>query len=260
MTPGYFATLGIPIRRGRAFDPSDQHRAVISESLARKYWNGEDPIGKSIRVRGKSLEIIGICGDTHLRPDPSPILYREWLDEPDAAQQVDLWSSEDPLTLAHAVKGVVRDMGGVVADVYRGSQLIEDTTWQQKQSAQVLSVFAALALALAAIGLYGVISLAIGRRTREIGIRIAIGARRGDVARLVLRESVRPVLAGLALGLATALVTNRLLSSLLHEVAPSDPLVLASVAGLVTLASLLACVAPLWRALRVDPMISLRCD
>lgn len=138
--------------------------------------------------------------------------------------------------------------------------MIEDTTWQQKQSAQVLTVFAALALALAAIGLYGVISLAIGRRSREIGIRIAIGARRGDVARLVLRESVRPLLAGLALGLATALATNRMLASLLHEVAPSDPLVLASVAGLVTVASLLACVAPLWRALRVDPMVSLRCD
>ena len=98
------STLGIPIRRGRAFDPSDQHRAVISESLAGKYWNGEDPIGKLIRVRGESLEIIGICGDTHLRPDPSPILYREWLDEPDAAHQVDLWSSEDPLALAHAVE------------------------------------------------------------------------------------------------------------------------------------------------------------
>ena len=233
---------------------------MISESLARKYWQGEDPIGKLIRVRGASLEIIGICGDTHLRPAPAPILYSEWRDEPDAAQQVDLWSSEDPLALAHAVKGVVRDMGGVVADVYRGSQLIEDTTWQQKQSAQVLSVFAALALALAAIGLYGVISLAIGRRTREIGIRIAIGARRGDVARLVLRDSVRPVLAGLALGLATALATNRMLASLLYEVAPSDPLVLASVAGLVTVASLFACVAPLSRVLRVDPMISLRCD
>jgi putative ABC transport system permease protein len=260
VTPGYFTTLGIPIRRGRAFDPSDQHRAVISDSLARKYWNGEDPIGKLIRVRGESLEIIGICGDTHLRPDPSPTLYREWRDEPDAAQQVDLWSSEDPQALSHAVKGVVRDMGGVVADVYRGSQLIEDTTWQQKQSAQVLSVFAALALVLAVVGLYGVISLAIGRRTREIGIRIALGARRGDVARLVLRESVLPVLAGLVLGLATALATNRMLASLLHEVAPSEPLVLALVAGLVTVTSLLACVAPLWRALRVDPMISLRCD
>lgn len=260
VTPGYFATLGIPIRRGRPFDPSDQHRAVISESLARKYWHGEDPIGKSITVRGASHEIIGICGDTNLRSVPAPILYSEWRDEPDAAQQVDLWSSENPLALTHAVKRVVRDMGGVVADVYRGSQLIEDTTWQQKQSAQVLSVFAVLALALAAIGLYGVISLAIGRRTREIGIRLAIGARRGEVARLVLRETVRPVLAGLALGLATALATNRMLASLLFEVAPSDALVLASVAALVTVASLFACLAPLLRALRVDPMISLRCD
>ncbi len=262
VTPGYFATLGIPIRRGRAFDTTDQRRAVISESLARKYWNGEDPIGKLIRVRGEPIEIIGICGDTRdfLLAEPAPMLYRTWRDEPDSAQQFDVRSSEDPLALAHAVKGVVRDMGGVVANIYRGSQFIEDTTWQQKQSARVLSVFAALALALAAVGLYGVISLAIGGRTREIGIRIAIGARRGDVARLVLIESARPVLAGLALGLATALAMNRVLASLLYEVAPSDPLVLASVAGLVTVASLLACGGPLWRALRVDPMISLRCD
>jgi putative ABC transport system permease protein len=262
VTPGYFATLGIPIRRGRAFDPSDQHRAVVSVSLARKYWNGEDPIGKSIRVRGEAIQIIGICGDTRafLLSEPAPTLYRTWRDEPDGVQQFDLRSSEDPLVLAHAVKRVVRDMGGVVAGVYQGSQFIEDITWQQKQSAQVLSVFAALALALAAVGLYGVISLAIGRRTREIGIRIAIGARRGDVARLVLRESVRPLLAGLSLGLATALAMNRVVASLLYEVAPADPLVLASVGGLVTIASVFACVAPLLRALRVDPMISLRCD
>ena len=261
VTPGYFATLGIPIRRGRTFEPSDQHRAVISGSLARKYWNGEDPIGKLIKVRGELIQIIGICGDTRLLlPEPAPILYRPWRDEPAAAQQLDLRSSEDPLALAHAVKGVVRDMGGVVAEFHRGSQLIEDTTWQQKQSAQVLSVVAALALALAAVGLYGVISLAIARRTREIGIRIAIGAHRGDVARLVLRESVRPLLAGLALGLAIALAMNRVLVSLLYEVAPSDPLVLASVAGLVTVASLFACVVPLSRALRLDPMICLRCD
>ena len=101
-----------------------------------------------------------------------------------------------------AVNGVVRDLGGVVAEVYRGRQFIEDATWQQKQSAQVLGVFAGLALVLAVVGLYGVISLAIGRRTREIGIRIAIGAARSDVAGLVLRESARPVLAGLVLGLA----------------------------------------------------------
>jgi len=192
--------------------------------------------------------------------DPAPILYRPWRDEPEHAQQVDIRSTSNPLALAQAVKGAVRDLGGVVAQVTQGRQIMDDMTWQQKQAAQVLGVFAGLALALAAVGLYGVISLAIGRRRREIGIRIAIGARRGDVARLVLHESVRPVLAGLALGLATALAMSRVVASLLYEVAPSDPLVLVSVAVAVAAAAMFACLVPLRRALRVDPIVALRCD
>ncbi len=262
VTPNYFATLDIPMHRGRAFDARDDHRAVISESLARKYWNGENPIGKLIRVRGESIEVIGICGDTRdaLLRDAAPTLYRPWRDEPDRAQQVDLRTSGDPLALAQAVTGVVRDLGGVVAEVYRGSQFIDDATWQQKQSARVLSAFAGLALALAMIGLYGVISLAMRRRTREIGIRLAIGARGGDVVGLVLRESVRPVLAGLVLGLTAALATSRVLASMLYRVAPTDPLVLGYVAVAVVMAAMFACLAPLRRALRVDPLVSLRCD
>ena len=262
VTPNYFATLGIPIHQGRAFDAADKHRTVINESLARKYWPGEDPIGQPIRVHGESIQIVGICGDTRevLLGDPAPILYRPWRDEPEHAQQVDIRSTSNPLALAQAVKGVVRDLGGVVAQVTQGRQIIDDLTWQQKQAAQVLGVFAGLALALAAVGLYSVISFAIGRRTREIGIRIAIGARRGDVARLVLRESVRPVLAGLALGLATALAMSRVVASLLYEVAPSDPLVLVSVAVAVAAAAMFSCLMPLRRALRVDPVVALRCD
>ena len=204
ITPDYFATLGIPIHRGRAFDPRDDHRAVISESLARKYWPGEDPIGKLIRVRRRidrdyrRLAAIraALCCATP----------RRFSTARGAASRIarsnrifEHWG--DPLTLARSVTGVVARLGGVVAEVYRGRQFIEDATWQQKQSARILSVFAGLALALAAAGLYGVISLAIGRRTREIGIRMAIGAKPSDVAGLVLRQSVSPVLAGLALGL-----------------------------------------------------------
>jgi putative ABC transport system permease protein len=262
VTPDYFVTLGIPIRRGRAFDARDDHRALVSESLARKYWNGDNPIGKFIRIQDESIQIIGICGDTRgaLLREPGPMLFRPWRDDPDAAQQIDVRTSGDPLALAGPVKRVVRDMGGVVAEVHRGSQFIDDLTWQQKQSARVLSAFATLALALAVIGLYSIISLAIGRRTREIGIRVAIGAHRSDVVWLVLRESTRPVLTGLALGLATALAMSRLVANTLYGVAPSDPMILASVFAVVTIAALCACLVPLWRALRVDPMISLRCE
>jgi ABC-type antimicrobial peptide transport system permease subunit len=178
----------------------------------------------------------------------------------DAHRRKSCFLSAQTPTLARAVTGVVRDLGGVVAEVYRGSQFIDDATWQQKQSARVLSAFAGLALALAMIGLYGVISLEIRRRTREIGIRLAIGARGGDVVGLVLRESVRPVLTGLVLGLTAALAMSRVLASMLYRVAPTDPLVLGYVAGAVVMAAMFACLAPLRRALRVDPLVSLRCE
>jgi predicted permease len=262
VTPNYFATLGIPIRQGHGFDAADSHRAVISESLARKYWNGASPIGKQIQLRGESIEIIGVCGDTRdvLLREPAPILYRPWRDDPDRAQAIEIRTSTDPLALTRAIHGLVRDLGGVVAGVFTGSQFIDDVTWQQKQAAQVLSVFAGVALALALMGLYGVISLAIARRTREIGIRVAVGAQPGNIVRLVVRESVRPLLAGLALGLAGSLAMGRLVLGMLFGVAPTDPLMLASAAGAVTIGAMVACLAPLGRALSVDPVISLRCE
>lgn len=262
ITPDYFETLGIPIHRGRAFDPRDDRRAVVSEALARKYWPGADPIGKLVRVGGQSIEIIGVSGDTRgaLLLNPAPILYLPWRSQPDRAQQLDIRTWGDPLTLARSVTAVVGALGGVVAQVYSGRQFIEDATWQQQQSARILSVFAGLALALAAAGLYGVISLAIGRRTREIGIRMAIGAKPSDVAGLVLRQSAVPVLAGLALGLGAALGMNRLIRSMLYQVTPSDPVVLASVALAVAAAAAFACLLPLRRALHVDPLCALRCE
>lgn len=262
VSPAYFWTLGIAIRRGRAFEARDDHRVVIGEALARKYWAGEDPIGKWIRVRGETLEIIGVCADTRdaLLRDPAPLLYRAWRDEPDRAQQLDVRSWQDPIALAHAVNGVVRELGGVVAEEHRGDDLVQDATWQQRQSARVLGAFAGLALGLAGIGLYGVIAIAVGRRRREIGIRVAIGARRVDVAGLVLRESARPLLVGLAIGLAAALGMSHWIASVLYGEAASDPWVLASVAGVVAGAAMIASAVPLARALRVDPVVALRCE
>ncbi len=262
VTPNYFATLGIPIRRGRSFDATDSHRGVISESLARKYWPGEDPIGKLVRVRGESIEIIGVSGDTRgvLLRGPAPIFYRPWRDEPDRAQQVDIQYTGDPMTLVRSVNGVIRDLGGVVAEVHRGREFIEDATWQQKQSARILGSFAALALGLALVGLYGVISLNVGQRTREIGIRMAIGARPADVAGLVMRQSLGPALAGLALGLAAALGMCRLLASMLYDVTPSNPMVFGLVTVAVAFATTFACLLPLWRALCIDPLVALRYD
>jgi putative ABC transport system permease protein len=259
VTPGYFATLGIPLLRGRAFDARDEHRAIISETLARKYWSRADPLGQTIRIRGESIEIVGICGDTRdvLLRDAAPILYRAWRDEPDRAQQVDLRTS---MALARAVNGVVRDLRGVVAEVQQGSAFIDDATWQQHQAAELMAAFALIALVLAAVGLYGVIAFTVARRTREIGIRIAIaiGARPADIVRLILTETARPVGIGLAIGLTGALAGSRLLATLLYQVTPTDPAILSAVAAAIAFAALAAAIRPLRRALTVDPNTALK--
>ena len=262
VTPSYFATLGIPLHQGRAFEAGDDHRAVISESLARKYWSGANPIGQVIRVRGESIEIVGVCGDTRdvLLRGPSAILYRAWRDEPDRAQQIDLRTFGEPLALVRAVNEVVRDLGGVVAEVRQASQFVDDVTWQQKQSARVLSAFAGLALALATVGLYGVISFAVSLRRREIGIRMALGARSGDVVTLVLRESLMPVGTGLAVGLILAQALNQSLKSLFYEVTPADPVILAAVTLSILIATIAASYIPTLRALAVDPATILRTE
>jgi len=265
--PGYFETFGIPLRRGRVFEDRE-HAAVaevvINRALARRYFAQQDPVGKSIKLDGETLEVIGVVADT--RPlvfgDPEPMVYRPLPERgshnDSRAGQLAVRTAGDPLALARAVTGVVRDLGGVVAEVGTMEHFVEDNTWQQEQAAGLLEWFAAIALILSTAGLYGVISFAVARRTREIGIRIAIGAPRRHVIGLVLRETFQPVMAGLAIGLAAALALSRFVAGLLYQVEPADPWVFASVAIIITCAALGSCGLPLRRALRVDPVVALR--
>lgn len=281
--PGYFETFGIALRRGRYFDDRDRGRVaggeavinqvVINETMARRYWapnsrpsGAEDPVGRSIKLDGETLEVIGVVADT--RPlvfgDPEPMVYRPLVDRgshnDSRAGQLAVRTAGDPLALARAVTGVVRDLGGVVAEVGTMEHFVEDNTWRQEQAAGLLEWFAAIALILSTAGLYGVISFAVARRTREIGIRVAIGAPRQHVIGLVLCESLQPVMTGLAIGLAAALTLSRLVAGLLYQVEPADPWVFASVAMVVACAALASCGLPLLRALRVDPVVALRCE
>ena len=278
--PGYFETFGIALLRGRDFE--DRGRAgageavinpvVINQTLARRYWTpegssgAEDPVGRSIRLDGETLEVIGVVADT--RPlvfrDPEPMVYRPLRaggSHSDLrAGQMAVRTAGDPLALARAVTGVVRDLGGVVAEVGTMEHFVENNTWQQEQAAGMLEWFAAIALILSTAGLYGVISFAVARRTREIGIRVAIGAPRRHVIGLVLRESLQPVMVGLVIGLAAALALSRFVAGLLYQVEPADPWVFASVAAIVAGAALGSCGLPLRRALRVDPVVALRSE
>jgi len=258
--PGYFETFRIPLRRGRYFDDRDQRRVILNETMARRCWPNDDPVGRSILLDGAPLEIIGVVADT--RPtvfrDPDPAVYRPLRDG--RAGQLGVRTAGDPMALASAVTDVVRDLGGVVAEVGTMQHFVENNTWRQEQVAALITVFAALALFLSTVGLYGVISFAVGRRTREIGIRVALGASRAEVIGLVLLETLRPVVLGLAIGLVAALFLGRFVAALLYQVQPADPVVLAAVALATASAALVACWLPLRRALRVDPLVALRCD
>jgi ABC-type antimicrobial peptide transport system permease subunit len=260
VSPNYFATLRIPLQRGRFFNDSDHHRAVINEAMAHREFPTEDPIGRSITLEGERLEIVGIAADTrsHLFVKEGPIVYRSSNDA--SASQIAIRTAADPLSLARAVRTAVAAQGGTVAEISTMEDFIQNDSWQHQQTATLTALFAALAFLLATVGLYGVISFAVARRRKEIGIRVALGARRKDVIALVLRESVMPVGTGLAAGLTLSLALNRSLKSLFYEVAPSDPLVLSAVVIAIAIATITASYIPTRRALNVDPATTLRAE
>jgi predicted permease len=260
VSPNYFATLGVPLKHGRFFADSDRHRAVINEAMARRYWPNEDPIGRMLTLEGEQLEIVGIAADTRSRlfEKESPTVYRSSKDA--RASQIAIRTSSDPLQLAKAVRDAVARQGGTVAEISTMESFVKSDSWQHEQTATLTALFAALAFLLATVGLYGVISFAVARRRKEIGIRVALGASRSAVISLVLRESVIPVSIGLTAGLMLSLALNQSLKSLFYEVAPADPLVLTAVTLSIAIATLAASYIPTRRALSVDPATTLRAE
>lgn len=260
VSPNYFATLAIPLKRGRFFTDADHHRAVINEAMARRYWPNEDPVGRTISLENESLEIVGIAADTRSRlfEKEGPMVYRSNRDAP--AGQIAIRTAVDPLSLARAVRDAVDRQGGAVAEISTMEDFIKNDSWQHEQTAALTTLFAALAFLLATVGLYGVISFAVARRRKEIGIRVALGARPGDVIGLVLKESMMPVGVGLAAGLVMALALNQSLKSLFYEVAPADPMILTGVALSILIATLAASYIPTRRALSVDPATTLHAE
>ncbi|HLH00149.1 MAG TPA: ABC transporter permease [Bryobacteraceae bacterium] len=270
VSPGYFAAMEIPILRGRPFEESDrEHNTVIvSARTAAALWPGENPIGKRIR-RGLDeepfSEIIGVVGDTRtdMKGEPPLIVYRTyWHAGNSMATNLALAirSAQDPVSLAAAVRAAVWSLDAEmpVPEMRSMRQLISASVAQRRFQAILLGGFAVSALLLAIIGIYGVISYSITRRRNEIGIRMALGAQAHDVKAMVLRQGMRPVALGLLCGLAMALVLGRVLSSLLYEIQPSNPIVLALVAFTLGAAAALACYLPARRAAAVDPSTVLR--
>ncbi len=270
-TADYFNVLSIPLRRGRFFSRFDRQGAapvaLISETMARRYWPDEDPLGKKITARlfGQPIncEIIGIVGDvrhTGLDSDPRAELFRPHLQSPYGSMTYVVRTAADPLTLLPAVKKEIWAINRNLPFTSTATieQLVSRTLDQRRFTLFLLSSFAALALLLAGVGLYGLISFTTRQRMHEIGVRMALGARPRDVARLVLREGLLMTLSGVAIGAAGAWTLTRFLSGLLYGVSATDPITFAALSLLLLVVALLACWLPARRATKVDPMIALR--
>jgi putative ABC transport system permease protein len=272
-SPGYFAAVGTPLLRGRDFAESDTADSVpvtiINSAMAKKYWAGEDPMGKQVGPLSRlypAATIIGIVADTKrlsLREEPPPEMYVPYTQKvwPSLlTMDVVLRTKVDPVSAAagarEAISSVDADLP--LANIATLETLVDGSVTQQRFAVLVLGAFGALALLLASIGMYGVISYSTMQRTQEIGIRMALGAQRRDVLGMVLGGGSRLAGLGIVIGLATALVLGHTMASFLYGVRPTDPLTLAGVSLLLLTVALLACYIPARRAMRTDPAIALR--
>jgi predicted permease len=270
--PGYFNTLRIPLLSGRFFTRDDRfdrpRTIIISRRLARQYFPGEDPLGKHIFLgaTGITYEIVGVVGDTlHRVGQPiQPTMYLPVLEGDSTPWGLALVvrTAGDPLKMAVPVQKVFAqlDPQQPVEDVFTLQQIVERSLGNASLSATLVLAFAALSLLLASVGLYGVLSYLTTQRTAEIGVRMALGAQRPQVLRLMLGDGLRPALYGLVLGLAAAAATVRLIRSMLYQTESLDPAVFAGVAAMLLAVAALACLIPAWRASRINPMLALRMD
>ena len=266
VSPGYFQTLHIALAEGRDIAERDRGRpvVVISAGLARKIWPGQDGLGRKVENgHDPPMEVVGITPDirsTSLEKDPVSIMYIPYWQRPQPAGSLLVRTAMQPAGMAAALRRVVWDTDGEVPipEVRTLEQVMAESVAQRRFQVLLIGLFASAALLLAAIGTYGVVAYAVGRRRAEMGIRMALGANRADVVRLVLRQGMAPVALGLAAGGAAALVLGKSLASLLFEVSPRDPAAFVVAAALLLAVSTGACLVPARRATRVNPVEALR--
>jgi len=270
-TSGYFQVLGIPLIRGRMFDQRDSadapHVAVISESLAHDRWPHQDPIGRTIEFGNmdgdpRLLTIVGIVGDTHeygLDEPPRPTVYVNLFQRPRAEMTVTMLSDADTRLVSSAARGILHDLDPQIPPSFQTfQQVYSESLGSRKFNVILIGFFGLTALLLASAGVFGVMAYAVSRRTREFGVRIALGATSGDVLRMVLGQGMRTILIGVAIGIVGSFALTQAVSSLLFGVTATDPVTFAGVTLLLIAVALLACYLPARRATKVDPMVALR--
>jgi predicted permease len=278
--PGYLTTMGIPLRQGPFFTDQDNERssnvAVIDEALAKKYFGAENPIGKRIHLGNDedSLQIVGVVGHVKqwdLGPDerqplqaqlyiPFRAMSDNILREGISGVNVVMRSDGAGLALWDSIRGAVQSHNSqnIITRPQTMNEVIAGTLARRRFSMTLLNAFAVVALLLASVGLYGVISYLVGQRTHELGVRIALGAGRRAVLRLVINHGMKMALGGVAIGLIAAFGLTRLMANMLYGVSPTDPVTFAAIALLLAAVAMAACLVPAWRATKVDPLVALR--
>jgi predicted permease len=274
VAPGYFATLGIPLRRGRDFTERDidigQRIAIVDEALARRFWpaypGGEDPIGQSVLIGGvnpKPALIVGIVGKVHQNLENSAwpdTVYTPFAQNPQASAMLAIRTEGDPLRFTRLIRERVRalDRDQPISEVQIMDELVEREVGQRRLIVKLLGSFAGVAVLLALIGIYGVISYSVTQRVAELGIRSALGAEQGDILRLIVGQGLGLTLAGIGLGIAGAFALTRLMKSLLFEVSATDAATFVEIGLLFVALALAASYIPARRAARIDPVMALR--
>jgi predicted permease len=273
VSPDYFKAIGVGLVRGRWLTPQDRDSinpsVLVNEQMGKIGFGGADPIGRRVRVGGDNdplATVVGVVRDfRHYRlPQPmGPAVYFPYAVHPTLGQTIVLrTTARDPHALVPEVRKVVQEIDPRVAlsAAQTFDEVVERSLWRQRLHGAVLGIFAALSLVLACIGLYGVLSYAVAQRTRELGVRIALGASSGDVVRLVLRQSGVLVIGGVAVGLLAALFATRLLQTLLYGVQPADLLTFTTVPVALAFVALFASAIPARRAAEVDPIAAIRAE
>lgn len=267
VSPGYFKTMEIPVLAGRDFTASDDAKSqsvmIVNRTFAERYWQGRSAIGMQVDIAGKMWTVIGIAQSSDyddLNETPQPFFYRPLSQDPSAITAIHVRTFDDPMALAKTVESTVHELNAdlPIYDTTTMSSRVEIASTGERIAGTFVGVFGLLALVLAAVGIYGVVAYVTRQRTHEFGIRIALGARPGDVLGLVLNQGLRVTLLGVGIGVGLAALLTRFIVSLIFTVSPRDPWVFAGVSLMLCAVALAACYLPARRAAKVDPLVALR--
>ena len=268
--PGYFAAAKIPLMRGRVFTADERlargNVAIISNEAAKQLFPSDDPIGKHLRFNfsHQVFEIVGVLADTRwdIHEPPKPTLYMPLFGSDYSGATIFIRANRNAESLAMPVENIIGELDRdlPVSNVMTLGDTVNKSTLDSEFNSLLIVAFAVIALVLAAAGLYGVLTYLVTQRTAELGIRLALGARRKQLLSAVLFDGIRPALLGLFIGLTGAALAARLIKSMLYQTEPLDPVVFATVAAILLAVAAIACIVPAWRASRLDPMQALRTE